>query len=114
MKVQKEVMMKSEKKAIKNLIEELLEEPVILYDEDDNEFVFETVAVINLEEDGNLYFLVTPTEASDDFHENEIIVMKFDADDEDLIIVLDEEIIDKVSLEYEKLVKKEQLKNNLK
>lgn len=97
--------MKKEDKAFEKIIEKLMKEPAVLYDEDNNKHVFKTVGVINLEEDNNIYFLVEPVEPNDNFGEDEVLVLKF-VDDENMVTVMDEEIIKKVIDEYNKIVEK--------
>jgi|SRR5690554_4578523 len=88
------------------LIEHLMEEPVVLYDENDEEHIFETVAIITLDDNDDIYVLVVPTEENEDFLEDEVLVLILDEDD-NLNSVHDEETLTKVMEKYHELLVEE-------
>ena len=94
----------------KNAIEQLLDEdnidPIVLYDENDNEVEFDQIAIIPFNE--NLYAILKPVEPMEGVGEDEAIVFAFETDEDDdeiLSVVEDDAIIDAVFEEYYKMVK---------
>ncbi len=99
---------KNDKNLAEELLDQLMEEPVVLYDENDEEHIFETVAVINLDDgDDDIYVLVVPVEENEDFLEDEVLVLMLDEED-NLNSVHDEEILTKVMEKYHELLAEEE------
>lgn len=87
------------------LLDDTYEEPIFLYDEQNNKVAFEKVAIINLE--GNLYFLLSPLDVVDGIDSDEALVFKVIEDFEGnhyLVVEDDEEIAVKVFDEYDRLL----------
>ena len=82
---------------LQRLLDEKNDENIILFDEDGNEIELEQIAVVTYEK--VLYAILRPVTAAED----EAVVFKIDADDEESItIVDDEELADKVLDIYHK------------
>ncbi len=87
------------------LLDDTYEEPIYLFDEQNNKVAFEKVAIINL--DGNLYFLLSPLDVIDGIDPDEAMVFKVIEDCESnhyLVVEDDEEIAVKVFDEYYRLL----------
>jgi len=90
-----------EKNAIEQLLDEKNTDPIALYDEDDNEVMFEQIALIPYKE--VLYAILKPVEAMEGVGEDEAIVFALETDEEEdevLSVVEDDAIIDAVFKEY--------------
>jgi len=95
-----------------NQIEKILDENncdnIVLYDEDGNAVEFEQVAVIPL--DDSIYVILVPVTEIEGVGEDEgiVFVIEEDEDDEPLLsIVVEDDIIDAVFAEYDKLVEED-------
>lgn len=89
---------------IKEWIYEKLEEPVVLYDESGNPFLFETIATVVLEgQYENLYFLAVPVEEHPDFEDDEVLILATN-DEGEIESVEDEDICDAVMEKYFQMV----------
>lgn len=87
------------------LLDDTYEDPIFLFDEQNNKIAFEKVAIINL--DGNLFFLLSPLDVIDGIEADEALVFKVVEDFEGkhyLIVEDDEEIAVKVFDEYYRLL----------
>lgn len=98
---------KNDKNLAEELLDQFMEEPVVLYDENDEEHIFETVAVINLDDGNDIYVLVVPVEENEDFLEDEVLVLMLDEED-NLNSVHDEETLTKVMEKYHELLVEEE------
>ena len=95
-----------EKNAIEQLLDENNTDPIVLYDENDNEVEFDQIAIIPFNE--NLYAILKPVEPMEGVGEDEAIVFALETDEDDdeiLSVVEDDAIIDAVFEEYYKMVK---------
>ena len=92
----------------KNPVEQILDENntenVILYDPDNKPIEFEQVAVIPLEENDKLYAIMIPVTPMQGVNEGEGVLFEIDETAQDIQVVRDEKIIDKVLAIYEKLI----------
>lgn len=89
------------------LLDDDYDEPIILFDENQNKVAFEKVAVINLS--GMLYFILSPLDYIDGIGEDEALVFKFveNKKGEQLLTVEEsEEVAMKVFDEYYRLLGK--------
>lgn len=87
------------------LLDDDYDDPIFMYDEQNNKVAFEKVAVINL--DGFLYFLLSPLDVVDGIDSDEALVFKvLEEDDGNHFMVCeeDEAIVDKVFEEYYRLL----------
>ena len=94
-----------EKNAIEQLLDENNTDPIILYDENDQEVEFEQIAIIPLND--SLYAILKPVEEMEGVAEDEAIVFALETDeegDEVLSVVEDEKEIDAVFDEYYKML----------
>lgn len=82
-----------------NLLDENYTDPIVIYDENDNEVKFEPIAVIP--EGEKLYTILRPLNEEDDIY----FVFFIDFKEELLVFVDDDKIIDKVFENYNELVK---------
>ena len=89
------------------LLDEKNVEIIKLYNEDNQEVEFEQIALIPLED--KTYAILKPTESMEGIGDDEALVFVIDEiDDEDcLVIVEDDNIIDKVFEEYYKMLKEQ-------
>jgi len=100
--------MKEEKKL--NPIEQILDENnvenIILYNEKDEPFEFEQIAIIPLEEDGkqDLYAILLPGTPLAGISEDEAVVFEVNERENLIRVCEDESIIDRVLTEYERLL----------
>ena len=89
------------------LFDEESNQNIILYGDNGEEIEFEQVATICLEENGTVYCLLHPVKPMDGMEEDAAIVMELSEDidtgDDILLMVDNEEILDKVWEEYYKL-----------
>ena len=93
--------MEEERTAIDILLDENSTENFFLYDENDEKHEFEQHAVIPLDDD--IYVIAKPTIPFDGMEEDEGIVFKIDIKNEELIEITDEDLIEKLFQEYDKL-----------
>ena len=100
--------MKEEKEL--NPIEQILDENnvenIVLYNEKDEPFEFEQIAIIPLEEDGkqDLYAILLPVTPLAGISEDEAVVFEVNEKENVIRVCEDESIIDKVLTEYERLL----------
>ena len=100
--------MKEEKQI--NPIDQILDENnidnIVLYNEKDEPFEFEQIAIIPLEEDGNqdLYAILLPVTPLAGISEDEAVVFEINEKENVIRVCEDESIIDRVLTEYEKLL----------
>lgn len=90
------------------LLDEENEEPIVLFDEQDNPTTFEQAAIIPLEE--KLYCILVPVDKIDGVGENEGVVFEIitsDTEPTTLNVETSDEIIDKVFEKYEQLFDEE-------
>lgn len=99
--------MKEEKSQIEMLLDENNTDNLKLYDENNKETEFEQVAIIPLDE--KIYAILKPVTKIVGVNDDEALVFVIEeVDDEDcLVIVDDEEVVDKVFKEYYELLKAE-------
>lgn len=109
-------MNENEKQQQDNIIDILLDEnndqPIVLYDENDNEFRFEQVAIIPYND--NLYAILKPIDEMENVADDEAIVFVVQENEDgetSLVIETNEPIAMKVFDEYYKLLD-EYEKNN--
>ena len=100
--------MKEEKQL--NPIEQILDENnldnIVLYNEQDEPFEFEQIAVIPLENDGkqDLYAILLPLTPLAGIEEDEALVFEINERENVIRVCGDDNIIDRVMTEYEKLL----------
>jgi len=93
-----------------NPIEQILDENnvknIILYNEKDEPFEFEQIAIIPLEENGkqDLYAILLPVTPLAGIGEDEAVVFEVNEKENAIRVCEDESIIDRVLTEYEKLL----------
>ena len=89
---------------IDQLLDENNEEPITLYDENDNAHQFDQIAVIPL--DGKLYAILVPLFEIEGMADDEALVFYIDVEgeDENLTIVTDEELGNRVFEMYYQLL----------
>ncbi len=99
--------MKEEKSQIEMLLDETNTENLKLYDENNRETEFEQVAIIPLDE--KIYAILKPVTKIVGVNDDEALVFVIEeVEDEDcLVIVDDEQIVDRVFKEYYELLKEE-------
>ena len=99
--------MKEEKSQIEMLLDETNTENLKLYDENNRETEFEQVAIIPLDE--KIYAILKPVTKIVGVNDDEALVFVIEeVEDEDcLVIVDDEQIVDRVFKEYYALLKEE-------
>lgn len=91
------------------IFDEENDEPVYLYDENDNKVAFDQVAVIPLNDD--VFVILKPIEPMDDVGEDEALVFEICEDDEGeefIQLVVDEDVVDEVFAEYYKLLEEDE------
>ena len=100
-------MSDNERSLTEKLLDPECDDDITLYDEDGNETVFGQVAIIPMDE--KIYAILTPITPIEGVGEDEGIVFLLDEidDEEALSIVLEEDIVDRVFDEYEKLCEEE-------
>lgn len=93
---------------IDRLLDENDEEPVTLYDENDKETEFEQVAIIPLDE--KIYVILKPITKIEGVGDDEGLVFVIEEiDDEDMLVLVDDdEIINKVFDVYYQLLKEDE------
>ena len=93
---------------IDRLLDENDEEPVTLYDENDKETEFEQVAIIPLDE--RIYVILKPITKIEGVADDEGLVFVIEEiDDEDMLVLVDDdEIINKVFDVYYQLLKEDE------
>ena len=99
--------MDEEKSQIDLLLDENNTENLKLYDENNKETEFEQVAIIPI--DDKIYAILKPVTKITGVNDDEALVFAIEEIDEEdcLVIVEDEEVVDKVFDEYYKLLKEE-------
>lgn len=90
-----------ERTAIEILFDENSEDNFYLYDENDEKIEFEQHAVIPFE--GDIYAIAKPVVPFEGMDEDEVMVFKIDEENEELIEINDEDLIEKLFIEYDKL-----------
>src|SRR5690554_1284015 len=89
-------------------IQEYLDENIILYNDEDEAFEFEKVAIISLDEDHNLFHILKPIIPMDGVGEDEVIVFGYEDSDDgeegNYYVVEDEEISAQVMETFYQLV----------
>lgn len=100
-------MSKKEVSQIEMLLDEKNTDNIVLYDENNKETEFEQVAIIPV--DDKIYAILKPVTEIAGVNEDEALVFAIEEldDEEVLVIVDDEEIVDKVFNEYYALLKEE-------
>ncbi len=92
----------------KNPVAQILDEKnmdnVVLYDDQEKPIEFEQVAVIPLEEKNAIYAILIPVTPMVGVNEGEGVLFEIDEDNQDLLVVNDEETIDKVLEIYQALI----------
>ena len=103
--------MDEEKSQIDLLLDENNTENLKLYDENNKETEFEQVAIIPI--DDKIYAILKPVTKITGVNDDEALVFAIEEIDEEdcLVIVEDEEVVDKVFDEYYKLLKEEGYEN---
>ena len=94
---------------IEKLLDEENNEPIVLYNENEEPVEFEQVAVIPI--DGIIYAILKPSLPMEGVGEDEVLIFKLDYDDdyEDcLTLVVSDEEIDAVFEVYERLLEETQ------
>lgn len=102
---------KVETDPIRRLLDPKDNEPIVLYDENDNQVEFEQIALIPLED--KLYAILKPAKKMEGVADDEAIVFSFQEDEEQAPILVVEEsdkIIDEVFDVYNKLLDEEEKK----
>ncbi|MBO5212711.1 MAG: DUF1292 domain-containing protein [Clostridia bacterium] len=90
------------------LLDEENEDPIVLYDEQGKPTTFDQAAIIPLE--NKLYCILVPVDEVEGVGEDEGVVFEIitsDTEPSSLNVVVEDEIIDKVFAEYEKLFDEE-------
>ena len=98
-------MEEKELSMIEKILDENCNDNVVLYDEEDNAVEFEQVAVIPMND--SVYVLLVPVEPMEGVGEDEAIVFVIEEDEDNeplLSIVMEDDVVDAVFAEYEKLV----------
>ena len=93
---------------IDKILDENNEDNIFLYDEDDNELEFEQAAVIPM--DGSVYVILVPVTPMEGVGEDEGVVFVIEEDEDGeavLSIVVEDDVIDAVFDEYEKLLEED-------
>lgn len=101
-------MEEKELSMIEKILDENCDDNIILYDEDDNAVEFEQVAVIPM--DDSVYVLLVPVDPIEGVGEDEAIVFVIEEDEDNeplLSIVMEDDVVDAVFAEYEKLVEED-------
>ena len=100
--------MSEERSAVEMILDPECIEDIVLYDSEGKENVFSQAAVIPLE--GKIYVILVPVTPIEGVGEGEGITFVIEEiDDEDcLVVVQDEEIIDRVFEEYDALFEEEE------
>ncbi len=100
-------MEKQERSAIEMLLDEECTENIIMYDDNDQETEFEQIAIIPLNE--KVYAILRPLKPELELEEDEALVFCIEElDDEDCLILVDnDKEIDKVFVEYYRLLKEQ-------
>ncbi len=78
---------------------------IVLYDDDDEEVTFEQIAVIPIGK--TIYCILRPVDGIDGLQDNEALVLSLDPGDDEsfeMTVVDDDNIINQVFDEYEKLL----------
>ena len=100
---------------ISRLLDPKDSDPIILYDENDNQVEFEQIALIPIED--RLYTILKPAKKMEGVADDEAIVFNFQEDDEQAPILVVEEndkVIDEVFSTYNKLLDEEEKKSSKK
>ncbi len=101
-------MEEKELSMIEKILDENCDDNIVLYDEDDNAVEFEQVAVIPM--DDSVYVLLVPVDPIEGVGEDEAIVFVIEEDEDNeplLSIVMEDDVVDAVFAEYEKLVEED-------
>ncbi len=101
-------MEEKELSMIEKILDENCNDNVVLYDEEDNAVEFEQVAVIPMND--SVYVLLVPVEPMEGVGEDEAIVFVIEEDEDNeplLSIVMEDDVVDAVFAEYEKLVEED-------
>ena len=101
--------MEQEISAIEKIFDENNSDPIVLYDENNNETKFDQVAVIPLYE--KVYVILKPLSKIAGVNDDEALVFVVEEiDDEDCLVICDDmKIVDEVFKEYYILLKEEGL-----
>jgi len=99
-------MKEKEINPIEQILDENNVENIILYNEKDEPFEFEQIAIIPLEENGkqDLYAILLPVTPLAGIGEDEAVVFEVNEKENAIRVCEDESIIDRVLTEYEKLL----------
>ena len=98
-------MEKKELNPIEQILDENNVDNIILYNEKDEPFEFEQIAVIPLgEEEQKLYAILLPVTPLAGLGEDEAVVFEINEKDDIIRACDDEKVIDEVFTEYEKLL----------
>lgn len=96
----------------KSVFEKLLDAEdnsnIVIYDEQNEPVEFEQIALIPVKE--NVYVILKPVKLMEGMAEDEAIVFELEEDEngeENLIVVDDDDIVDTVFAQYEKLLEEE-------
>lgn len=101
-------MEEKELSMIEKILDENCNDNIVLYDEEDNAVEFEQVAVIPM--DDSVYVLLVPVDPMEGVGEDEAIVFVIEEDEDNeplLSIVMEDDVVDAVFAEYEKLVEED-------
>lgn len=96
-----------ENNVIDQILDENNNENVVMYDEQNNPIEFEQIAVIPLENDNNLYAILLPITPMEGVGEGEGVLFAINEEMDNMEIVRDDEIINKVLTIYEKLIEED-------
>ncbi len=92
------------KNPIKQLLDENNNDNIILFDDDGNKIEFEQVALIPLEETNVTYAILIPITPMQGVEDGEGVLFALDEENEQLEVINDEKIIDKVLTIYQQLI----------
>lgn len=106
MKKENKNVTKQEVNPIDQILDENNIDNIILYNEKNQPFEFEQIAVIPLDEneEQKLYAILLPVTPLPGIEENEAVVFELVEQDGSIRVCEDDKIIDKVLVEYEKLL----------
>ena len=94
----------SKKDPIKQILDENNTENIFLYDTENKPIEFEQIALIPLDETDKLYAILIPVTPMQGVAEGEGVLFEINEEENDLSIVRDEKVIDKVLKVYEELI----------
>ena len=106
MKKENKTEIKEEVNPIDQILDENNIDNIVLYNEKNQPFEFEQIAVIPLDEGDNqkLYAILLPVTPLPGIEENEAVVFELVEEDGSIRVCEDDKIIDQVLVEYEKLL----------